>query len=108
MKYVITSKWQTAAPQYQIRFGDWNLKPQIRNDQFAFTPPPGAVSLENLVVDELGGLATFAAVTQHVVRAASVASLSLGRFSGGKPDDVAMLVPHYIRKSDAEMNIPKK
>jgi hypothetical protein len=47
-------------------------------------------------------------VTQHVVRAASVASLSLGRFSGGKPDDVAMLVPHYIRKSDAEMNIPKK
>jgi hypothetical protein len=58
MKYVITSKWQTAAPQYQIRFGDWNLKPQIRNDQFAFSPPPGAVSLENLVVDELGGLAT--------------------------------------------------
>ena len=63
---------------------------------------------QDTILNELGHLAILAAVSQHVVRAASVASLSLGRFSAGKPDDVAMLVPHYIRKSDAEMNIPKK
>jgi hypothetical protein len=58
MKYVITSKWQTAAPQYQIRLRNWNLKPQINNDQFSFSPPKGAVSLKNLMVDELGRLVT--------------------------------------------------
>jgi hypothetical protein len=58
MKYVITSKWQTAAPQYQIRFRDWNLKPQISDDQFTFTPPQGAVTLQKLIVDELGRLVT--------------------------------------------------
>jgi hypothetical protein len=58
MKYVITSKWQTAAPQYQIRLRDWNLKPQISGDQFTFSPPKGAVTLETLLLDELGGLVT--------------------------------------------------
>lgn len=67
----------------------------------------GVQIYQDTLLNELGDLATFAAVTQHVVRAASVASLSLGRFSDGEPDDVAMLVPHYIRKSDAEMNAPQ-
>jgi hypothetical protein len=58
MKYVITSKWQTAAPQYQLRIRNWNLKPQIGDDQFTFSPSKGAVSLENLIVDQLGGLVT--------------------------------------------------
>jgi hypothetical protein len=56
MKYVITSKWQTAAPQYQIRFRDWDLQPQIGDDRFVFSPPKGAVPLETLVLDKLGGL----------------------------------------------------
>jgi hypothetical protein len=58
MKYVITSKWQTAAPQYQIRLRDWNLKPQIGEDQFSFSPPKGAVLFEALILDKLGGLVT--------------------------------------------------
>jgi len=67
----------------------------------------GAHIYQDTILNELGDLANFAALSQHVIRASSVASLSLVRFSEGKTDDVAMLVPHYIRKSDAEMNISK-
>lgn len=31
MKYVITTKWMTGAPQYAIRFRDWNTNPQIES-----------------------------------------------------------------------------
>jgi hypothetical protein len=58
MKYVITSKWQTAAPEYQIRFRNWNLKPQINDALFTFSPPKDAVSLETLVLDQLGRMVT--------------------------------------------------
>ncbi|MCV3210696.1 DUF2092 domain-containing protein, partial [Mesorhizobium sp. YC-39] len=29
MKYVITTKWVTGAPQYTVRFANWNVAPQI-------------------------------------------------------------------------------
>lgn len=54
MKYVITSKWQTAAPQYEIRFRDWQTSPRIALGQFSFKVPEGARKLENMVVDEIG------------------------------------------------------
>ncbi|UFP95576.1 DUF2092 domain-containing protein [Gloeobacter morelensis] len=53
MKYVITSKWQTAAPQYEIRFRDWVANPQINNALFTFSAPTGAKRLETLPVNEL-------------------------------------------------------
>ncbi len=56
MKYVITSKWMTGAPEYAVRFRDWNTEPKIEASQFSFVPPPGAKRLENIVVDELGTL----------------------------------------------------
>ena len=34
MKYVITSKWMTGAPEYSVRFRDWDTKPQIEAAQF--------------------------------------------------------------------------
>lgn len=48
MKYVITTKWLTGAPQYEIRLRDWNTNPQIAADRFTFTPPAGASQLEAL------------------------------------------------------------
>jgi hypothetical protein len=54
MKYVITSKWLTGAPQYEIRFRDWNRKPRITGDQFTFKVPKGAKRLDTFPVNEMG------------------------------------------------------
>ena len=56
MKYIITTKWVTGAPQYSIRFRDWNTKPQIEANQFTFTVPEGARKLETIPVNEVGEL----------------------------------------------------
>jgi hypothetical protein len=54
MKYVITSKWLTGAPEYTVRFRDWDTAPSIDPNQFQFTPPEGATKVEFLSFDELG------------------------------------------------------
>ncbi len=54
MKYVITSKWVTGAPQYEIRFRDWNTHPKINEKLFSFTPPEGAERVDIIPVDEIG------------------------------------------------------
>ena len=56
MKYVITTKWLTGAPQYSVQLSDWNLAPAVGADAFAFSPPAGAVKRESLAVDEAGEL----------------------------------------------------
>lgn len=53
MKYVITTKWLTGAPQYEIRLRDWNTNPRIGADRFTFTAPAGATQLEALPPSEL-------------------------------------------------------
>ncbi|MGF1570641.1 MAG: DUF2092 domain-containing protein [Nodosilinea sp.] len=53
MKYVITTKWITGAPEYSIRLRDWNTSPQIPANRFTFTPPAGATRLEALPPSEL-------------------------------------------------------
>jgi len=58
MKYVITSKWVTAAPQYSIRFRDWDTNPRIDADQFSFSAPKGARKLDSIPVNVLGELMT--------------------------------------------------
>lgn len=56
MKYVISSKWVTGAPQYEIRLRDWNTSPTIKDGQFAFTAPEGAKNLVAIAVNEMGEL----------------------------------------------------
>jgi hypothetical protein len=56
MKYVITTKWHTAAPQYEIRFREWNTKPRINDEQFTFSAPAGAKRLETIPVNKMGEL----------------------------------------------------
>ncbi len=62
----------------------------------------GAILYQEKISDELGELAHFAAGSQHTIRASTAAGLSVSRFNRQETDDVALLVPHYIRKSDAE------
>ena len=54
LKYVITSKWDFAAPEYTLRLSGWEIAPQIDAAQFTFTPPAGAKVLESIDVDETG------------------------------------------------------
>ena len=68
----------------------------------------GAVLYKEEIVAKLGALAHFAGWNQDNIRASSVAGISLSRFIHQETDDVALLVPQYIRKSDAEFHQSKK
>jgi len=54
MKYIITSKWITGAPQYSVRFREWDTAPRFKADQFNFTVPEGARKLDSIQVNEIG------------------------------------------------------
>lgn len=56
VKYVITTKWHTGAPQYEIRLRDWDENPVIKSDQFIFSIPDGAKRLDTISVNALGEL----------------------------------------------------
>jgi tRNA threonylcarbamoyladenosine biosynthesis protein TsaB len=68
----------------------------------------GAVLYRDLIMDKLGDLASFAPEDSHIIRASTLAYLALKRFESGDAGEVADLVPYYIRKSDAELNFPRK
>jgi tRNA threonylcarbamoyladenosine biosynthesis protein TsaB len=48
----------------------------------------------------------FADTVQHVIRAASVGMLAMPRFEGRHLDSIDTLIPEYIRKSDAQIQMP--
>lgn len=58
MKYVITSKWHTGAPQYSLYLRDWDTEPQIADRAFDFVPPDGAERLDRMTFDETGRFIT--------------------------------------------------
>ena len=64
----------------------------------------GAQLYRRNISSVLGDLAHFAPKSQNIIRASSVAFLSMQRFETLDTVAVADLVPHYIRKSDAELN----
>lgn len=53
-KYIITSKWITGAPQFQMRITEWNDSPAFKPDTFVFKAPEGAKTAS---FDELEGIA---------------------------------------------------
>jgi hypothetical protein len=46
VKYVITTKWVTAAPSYTVFMTDWNMSPKFENSTFDFVPPAGARKID--------------------------------------------------------------
>ncbi|MBN8226862.1 DUF2092 domain-containing protein [Corallococcus macrosporus] len=54
-KYVITSRDLPGAPQYSVSLSEWNLSPQLTQDQFQFTPPRDAMRVSFLAPDSQGG-----------------------------------------------------
>jgi tRNA threonylcarbamoyladenosine biosynthesis protein TsaB len=65
----------------------------------------GAVLYQQMIKAELGELAYFADDNRHIIRATTIAGLSLAKIEQTSAADLKFLVPHYIRKSDAELNI---
>lgn len=55
LKYVITTKWVTGAPEYSLRLTNWNTG-GIDPAQFAFTPPADARKVEQVYADVTGEL----------------------------------------------------
>ena len=64
----------------------------------------GAELYRRRIVATAGSLAHFAPEAQNTIKASSVAFLSMPRFEANDTDGIGDLVPHYIRKSDAELN----
>jgi tRNA threonylcarbamoyladenosine biosynthesis protein TsaB len=64
----------------------------------------GAQLYRQRIAAALGGLAHFVPEGQNVIRASSIAFLSRLKFVANDTDGIAGLIPHYIRKSDAELN----
>ena len=54
LKYVVTTKRLTGAPQYSVQLSQWNLKPSIPAGCFKFVAPPGVEKLKALPVDSTG------------------------------------------------------
>jgi tRNA threonylcarbamoyladenosine biosynthesis protein TsaB len=67
----------------------------------------GALLYQNEIICRLGQLAHFVPPGQNAIRASTVAYLAMDRFVKQETDDVIHFVPHYIRKSDAELKIGK-
>ncbi len=56
LRYVITTKWLTGAPQYAIRLSDWNVDAAFDAGLFTFAAPDGARRMEGLQVNAIGEL----------------------------------------------------
>jgi hypothetical protein len=50
-KIVITYKQLPGSPQWTAYLSDWNFSPQLNDNLFAFTPPPGAEKIKFIPVE---------------------------------------------------------
>nr|WP_199043526.1 DUF2092 domain-containing protein [Dyella sp. ASV24] len=48
LKYLVTTKTMTTAPEFSVAFSDWNFSPKLNDATFKFTPPAGAQKIDFL------------------------------------------------------------
>ncbi len=65
----------------------------------------GTLLYQKMLSDMIGDSAFFAPMPQNAIKASTVAFLSLNKFQNKDTDDIDRFIPHYIRKSDAELNL---
>lgn len=54
LKYIITSKWLTGAPQFTVQVREWDTAVTVSAADLTFTPPTNARALSALELDALG------------------------------------------------------
>jgi tRNA threonylcarbamoyladenosine biosynthesis protein TsaB len=67
----------------------------------------GALLYKEMILEKMGGLASIAPMIQNTIRASTMAYLSMANFEKNDTDDIEKIMPYYIRKSDAELNLMK-
>jgi len=65
----------------------------------------GAALYSQKIMEAMGRNALFVPAYQQILRASTIAFLSMGYFLRRETDDIKTFVPLYIRKSDAELNL---
>ncbi|MGB2687571.1 MAG: tRNA (adenosine(37)-N6)-threonylcarbamoyltransferase complex dimerization subunit type 1 TsaB [Desulfobacterales bacterium] len=65
----------------------------------------GALLYKEMILEKMGELASFAPLIQNTIRASTMAYLSMAKFENNDTDDIEKILPYYIRKSDAELNL---
>jgi tRNA threonylcarbamoyladenosine biosynthesis protein TsaB len=65
----------------------------------------GALLYKEMILEKMGELASFAPMIQNTIRASTLAYLSMAKFENYDTDDIEKILPYYIRKSDAELNL---
>jgi tRNA threonylcarbamoyladenosine biosynthesis protein TsaB len=65
----------------------------------------GTLLYQKMLSEMMGDSAFFAPIPQNTIKASTVAFLSLNKFQNKDTDDIDRFIPHYIRKSDAELNL---
>ncbi|MBW1744577.1 MAG: tRNA (adenosine(37)-N6)-threonylcarbamoyltransferase complex dimerization subunit type 1 TsaB [Deltaproteobacteria bacterium] len=96
-------KWKRVIEDCAVEPGEW-LK-QVR-DPCLFVGD-GTVAYAELIREILGDLAHFAPAYLNRVRASVVGYIGMRQILDGQTTDVDQLVPHYIRKPDAEIKLRK-
>ena len=67
----------------------------------------GALLYKEMILEKMGGLASIAPMIQNTIRASTMAYLSMAKFEKNDTDGIEKIMPYYIRKSDAELNLMK-
>jgi len=65
----------------------------------------GALLYKEMILENMGEFASFAPMIQNTIRASTIAYLSMAKFENNDTDDIDKILPYYIRKSDAELNL---
>ena len=65
----------------------------------------GALLYKEMILEKMGKFSFFAPMIQNTIRASTIAYLSMAKFENNDTDDIEKLLPYYIRKSDAELNL---
>lgn len=68
----------------------------------------GAHRYRDLIIERLGRRARFVPPSQQVSKASIVAQIGLERLRQGRRVDIRNLIPNYLRRSDAEVNLEKR
>jgi hypothetical protein len=58
LRYVITSKWMTGAPQFTVQVSEWSTAAKVSEADVTFEAPEGARPLETIEFDALGVAST--------------------------------------------------